>query len=397
MNELTFKYPRFISPAIHDKKKFVVVSAGRRVGKTYNFVQWLVEELVSSPGKKAIHVDTTQTNIGKYVDRYYRPILGDLWRHCKHDKVKHILSLPNRSYIDFGSAERPESLEGFEYDYALLNEAGIILKRPQLWDNTLRPMVKGKNTKVRIIGTPKGKNKFHELFAQYRGYHYPSSVSPFWDEEELEDIRTKVPQRVWEQEYLANFLDDEGSVFRGIRKCITNTETITSGDKGRTYVMGVDLAKHQDFTVIIIADSETKEVRYMDRFNKLDWPFQKRKIYEAWDRFGRPLVRLDSTGVGDAIYDDLQRAGMNIDPFKFTSGSKKELIENLIVAIENQEIFFPDIPELTSELELYEIEISRTGNVRYNAPDGFHDDIVIALALVNDLLRTQGTSYISFV
>lgn len=397
MHGINFKYPRFISSAVNDNRKFVVVAAGRRVGKTYNFVQWMVEELLYNPGSKGIHVDTTQSNIGKYVDRYYRPLLGDLWKHCRHDKQKHILTLPNRSYIDFGSAERPESLEGFEYNYALLNEAGLILKRSRLWDNTLRPMFKGKNTKVRIIGTPKGKNKFHELFTQYQGYHFPSSASPFWEKEELDDIRTKVPQRVWEQEYLANFLDDEGSVFRGIRKCITQNDTILRAEDNKTYVMGVDLAKHKDFTVVIVADSDTKEVRYMDRFNQLDWPFQKRKIYEAWERFGRPPVKLDSTGVGDAIYDDLQRAGMNIDPFKFTSSSKKELIENLIVAIENQEILFPDIPELVSELELYEIEVSRTGNVRYNAPEGFHDDTVIALALVNDLLRAQGSSYISFV
>jgi hypothetical protein len=357
----------------------------------------MVEELLYNPGKKGIHVDTSQSNIGKYVDRYYRPILGSLWEYCRHDKQRHILQLPNKSYIDFGSAERPEIMEGFEYDYALLNEAGIILKKPQLWDNTLRPMFKGKNTKVRIIGTPKGKNKFHELAHMYENYHFPSSASPFWEESELEDIKSKVPQRVWEQEYLAQFLDDGGSVFRGIYKCVVSKPLLNSAEQGQKYVMGVDLAKHQDFTVIMIADTETNTVRYIDRFNQLDWPFQKRKIYEAWKRFQSPLVKIDSTGVGDAIFDDLYSSGMNVEPFKFSNATKKELVENLIVAIENKEIFFPEIPELISELELYEIDISRTGNVRYNAPEGFHDDTVIALALVNDLLRNTASFDFSFV
>lgn len=35
----------------------------------------------------------------------------------------------NGSILDFGSAERPENMEGFAYDYMVLNEAGIILKK----------------------------------------------------------------------------------------------------------------------------------------------------------------------------------------------------------------------------------------------------------------------------
>jgi hypothetical protein len=39
------------------------------------------------------------------------------------------MTFANGSVIDFGSAERPENLEGFSYDFVVLNEAGIILKK----------------------------------------------------------------------------------------------------------------------------------------------------------------------------------------------------------------------------------------------------------------------------
>ena len=49
--------------------------------------------------------------------------------------------------------------------------------------------------------------------------------------------------------------------------------------------------------------------------------------------------------------------------------------------IENGKITIPQIPELINELKLYGYKISANGNVQYGAPEGYHDDCVIALAL----------------
>jgi hypothetical protein len=38
-------------------------------------------------------------------------------------------------------------------------------------------------------------------------------------------------------------------------------------------------------------------------------------------------------------------------------------------------------PLLKAELESYSYEITHTGHIQYSAPEGFHDDCVIALAL----------------
>ena len=42
--ELDFKYPEFILPAINDQSHYVIVPAGRQIGKTYNFAQWICKE-----------------------------------------------------------------------------------------------------------------------------------------------------------------------------------------------------------------------------------------------------------------------------------------------------------------------------------------------------------------
>ena len=49
--------------------------------------------------------------------------------------------------------------------------------------------------------------------------------------------------------------------------------------------------------------------------------------------------------------------------------------------IENGQVTIPQIPELINELKLYGYKISASGNVQYGAPEGYHDDCVVALAL----------------
>lgn len=390
MKKVTF--PSFLKEAFYNDYKFSVIPCGRRVGKTYNSMQWLVLELLKNPDYSALWVDTRQQNIDAYYQRYFAPFLQKLGVPAKYNQQKKLLTFPNGSYMDFGSAERPENLEGFQYDRGVLNEAGIILKKNSLWDNTLRPMFKGDHVKVKIIGTSKGKNKFFDLYQmgkdpdekEYNSYHYSVFDSPFWSHEELEKIRKRTPEEVWRQEYLAEFLDGAGSVFRNINQCIREPKHGLRVD-----VMAVDLAKHQDFTVITLGNKAEKQIISQDRFNQIDWGFQKKRIYDTWQHNDKPKVLIDSTGAGDPIFDDLKAAGMNIEGYKFTNESKKELIQGLSVAMDNAQIFYPNIPNLLSELEVFGYDITAAGNIRYNAPDGFHDDAVISLALANHLIKTS--------
>lgn len=388
MNEtIQFNFPTFLKPAFTSKAKYIIIVAGRRTGKTYNGVQWLLANLMAKGNARGLHVDTTQENLLKYQKRYYKPILGSNWNYPDWvgERYKPTIQIPRGSYIDFASAEKPQNMEGFEYDFILLNEAGIIFKRPELWTNTIMPMAK--NAKVMIIGTPKGKNLFHQLYLQglddpeYQSFKFTAFNSPYWNKEQLEKIKSKIPLEVWQQEYLADFTEGSGSVFRDIQKCV---KIITNK---RADIMAVDLAKHQDFTVIMAGDSRTKEITYMDRFNQIDWGFQKIRIFTAWETLGKPRCIIDSTGVGDAIFDDLANHGMILEPFKFTSNTKNDIIRNLSVAIDNQNIFYPNDKLLLGELESFGYEVSRMGNIRYNAPEGLHDDIVIALALLNKLFN----------
>lgn len=387
---LHLRYPKFIYPALFNQVKHTVIHSGRQTGKTFNTAQWLVEETLDQ-GCRSLWVDTVHANIDKYVEWYFRPILKDLWSGCNWNQQRKVLQLPSGS-IDFGSAQKPENLEGFNYKRYVLNEGGIILKKSSLWDNTLFPMIKGDDVQGKIIGTPKGRNKFHELAvlgrsgeSDYATFHFTVYDSPYWTKEQIEVARSLSPELVFKQEYMAEFIEGEGMVFRKIREVVR--DTYKEPVAGRHYKIGIDLAKHVDFTVIIVIDEDTHEVVYKDRFNQIDWVLQKGRIKAAWEKWNKGQVIIDSTGNGDSIFDDLSAMGMNVVPFKFNNSSKAEIINNLSVAIENQEIWLPNDPQVIDELEIFEYEVTKAGNVSYSAPEGFHDDIVMALCLAWSLVK----------
>jgi len=55
----------------------------------------------------------------------------------------------------------------------------------------------------------------------------------------------------------------------------------------------------------------------------------------------------------------------------------------LALAFEQESIGIPDNQILLNELQAFSIERLPSGNYRYTAPNGMHDDTVIALALAN--------------
>ncbi len=169
-------------------------------------------------------------------------------------------------------------------------------------------------------------------------------------------------------------------MFRGV-KDIIDDKALSDVQKEHTYVIGVDLGKHQDFTVITVIDLYNNKVVHIDRFNELDWNMQKARITATAKRYNNARIILDSTGVGDPISDDLKRAGYVVDDFRYTNKSKQQLIEKLSIFIEQKMLNIPNNEMLLDELSAFGYSITDSGNMTYSAPEGAHDDMVNSLGL----------------
>lgn len=363
------------------KARFRILAAGRRSGKS----QAAVNEAIT------FALSHNHAVVWVVAPTYSQAMIN--WRMFKqflpHQLIKesHItekyLELTNGSTIWIKSGDNPDTLRGEGLDFLIVDEAAIIKK--DVWEEALRPALSDKQGKAVFISTPAGHNWFFDLWIRgqdsaydnYESWRLPTSANPHIAATEIEEARQTLPELVYRQEYLSEFLDDIGAVFRGVERCVKNT--FSEPQPGETYIMGVDLAKYQDFTVLCVMDSKGCLAAF-DRFNQIDWNFQKQRIINMAQKYKAKII-IDSTGVGDPIFEDLRRVGLDIEGYKFTNESKKQLIEGLSIAIEQQKISYPDIPELINELRIFGYKYSAGGTISYNAPPGYHDDIVIALSL----------------
>jgi len=311
-----------------------------------------------------------------------------------------------RTRIWFLSADNPDNMRGFGFQGLVIDEAATIPH--DVWQYVLRPTISQTLGWAMLVSTPMGRNWFYDLFTRgmdpletnYASFTFPSNASPYFPAQEWEEARRVYGEHAFRQEYMAEFMEDCAGAFKGIDAClILETGNSTLGTP-RNVVIGCDVAKHKDWTVLIAMDAETGRCFAMDRFNHLDWTIQKDRIVGFARQWGGRVI-MDATGIGDPIYDDLKRVLPDIEPCLLTMGKKMELIERLRMAVEQRKVSWPGTASsrsdgrtiglsdrgnweiLTNEMKRYEFEFGETGRLSYGAPSGYHDDCVIALALAN--------------
>jgi hypothetical protein len=290
------------------------------------------------------------------------------------------------SEIRAKSADNPVSLLGEGLDWVIIDEAARL--KPTIWEGHLTQRLIDRKGWALLISTPRGKGYFHDLFRRGQGkdpefasWNSPSWENPHLDAALIEEERGRLPERVFRQEYGGEFLEGSGQVFRNVRECAIGIWQ-EPRRPGR-YHAGLDLAKVEDFTVLVVLDS-CRQVVFVDRFHRIDWALQVQRIHAATSRYNRARTFVDSTGAGEPVFESLRRAGVSCTAYPFTQKSKAALIDNLAMLIEGGQLILPKVslwPEGIDELEAFEYSVTDSGNVRTGSPYGCHDDCVMALAL----------------
>src|SRR5262245_59612170 len=290
------------------------------------------------------------------------------------------------SEIRAKSADSEVSLLGEGLNWVIIDEASRL--KPRIWQSHLSQRLIDKRGWALLISTPKGKGYYYDLFRRgkgadpdWRSWNSPSWTNPLLDRDLIERERARLPQRVFRQEYGAEFIEGSGAVFRNVRDCATGA--FAEQHKDRRYFAGLDLAKVEDYTVLSVIDDKLNLV-FVDRFHKVDWSIQTQRIKAALARYDDPQVYVDSTGAGEPVYEQLRREGIEARAYAFTQKSKAALIDNLALMFEQKTITIPTPeiwPEGIDELEAFEYSVTDADNVRTGAPSGGHDDMVISLAL----------------
>lgn len=269
------------------------------------------------------------------------------------------------------------------------------LQDPKAW-NYMRPILAENGGWTIFNGTPRGKNHAWNVLQLARtSESWFSEVLTVDDtqaisKEALAEEKKEMPQDLYEQEYYCKFIDGAGQFFRRIKQNTYKKDTYLPevGD----FQIGADLAKYQDWTVLTPFNLNHFIAYPQERFNQVDWNLQKAKIEAMARRHSTPdtgqtaLIWPDATGVGDPIVEDLAAKGLRIggehsEGFKFTELSRKQLLDNLAILLEQDKIKIPDDEGLIMELESFQYTLTERGKIKVEVPSGMTDDRVMSLAL----------------
>ena len=358
---------------LNSAARFRVMMCGRRFGKSLISQNISIEEGIN---KKLVAYVTPTYQLGKI---FFTEIIKILPTEIyTKNETELVINFITGGSIRFFTGERLDAMRGLKFHLVIIDEASYIPNLQEGWQNSIRPTLTDYKGKAIFLSTPKGKNFFYSLFIKHdepdwESFKFTTYDNPFIDPSEIDAAKLQLPNVVFEQEYMANPMENAANPFgtEHINKC---TKLLSLNE---TEYWGIDLAKSVDWTVIIGMDiyGNTTQVH---RFQK-DWLQTKDTIISVCGK-NKPIV-IDSTGVGDAIVEDLQKHFNAMYGFKYTSTSKQQLMESLASSIHKGEISYPTGP-VKDELEIFEYLFTPTG-VRYSAPVGFHDDCVNALAMAN--------------
>ncbi len=377
---------------LNAKARFRVVACGRRFGKT-------------EMGKIALAKAAMDGATCWWLDPTYNMAMA-VWRDLKvrlrHrvpglviSESDHRIDIPGAGSIGIRSTHNPDHLRGMGLDFAILDEAAFM--PPTVWPEVVRPMLLERRGRAMFLSTPRGRNWFFDLFTlgfdpeepDWAAFHFTSYDNPLIAREEIDAIRRTTPERVFAAEYMAEFSDEAGQVFRGVRRAAT-APIGAMPRPDRIYVAGVDWGREFDYTVIAVIDAVDGQMVALDRFNAVSWSAQRGRLMAIAERWQPAVIWAEANSIGSVNIEALQNEGLPVRAFHTTASSKGPLIDGLALAIERQEIALLPDEVLLNELQAYAMTRLPGGGYRYSAPSGGHDDTVIAAALAWHGLKHGG-------
>jgi hypothetical protein len=387
---------RIIHNCVNDSEhKYYVINIGRQFGKTLLGMNQMMHWALNERQVKIAWVSPVYKQSKKVFEETYKAFAKRPEIYREVNKSSLIIEYITGSTIQFFSAERYDNIRGFTFDYLIVDEFAFVDERA--WTEVLRATVLVRGKKVLLISTPRGKNHFYLLHQldgvnpQYKSFTMTSYDNPMINPTEIDDAKLTLPDHVFRQEYLAQFIEGGANIFKPQYK---------QSSGGNKFYGGVDLGRADDYSVLSIMNENGEQV-FIDRWRHDSWTNISKKIADKINEYNA-LTYIEVNSIGDAIFEQVQNLchnRENVQPFVTTSKTKQDIIEGLAVATQSNEVYFADVEWLKKEFEVFTFKYNaKSRSIKYGAPFGFHDDGVIATALSYSslkVLKSSGEYYVT--
>lgn len=363
---------------------YITINGSRQVGKTVICTIAALKWALETPEQCVMVVSPTDSQVKK-VYKQILLMLEPMMFFIKSYKIQSgdsEIIFRNDSTILFRSALSDNTLRGYSNTHLILDECAFI--KEETWNTILAPTLTVRGKKVLFCSTPKGNNFFARLYhkgldmlKEYKSFKLTYHNNPYANLKFIKEQEEILPDEVFRQEYLGEFIDSAGC-FRNINDiCVLKP---TQPQPNEQYYIGVDIAFKGDYTVAICLNSKNEMVDYI-RFNNTEIVSLTTKLKDFFNKWKPKKILIESNNQGLPVIQTLRSQGVqNINEFATTGVSKPLMINQLIAAVGKKEIKLINEEIIKSEFNAFVATLTKTGNVKYEASYG-HDDIVMAVAI----------------
>ena len=392
--------------------KWFVIKSPRQVGKSVVLEYLLIMASLSEPNSISMAISPVTAQSRKLFQEIVstaQPIIQ------KSNAGLLSIEFINGSCIHFKSCEQGDNVRGFTTKRAgilCVDEAAFI--DSDFFYNICVPITNVYKSDIFLFSTPKYKQGlFYELYTDGLTNHSnvltfdwtTYDLSKYLPKEVLDMYKSKLPKLTFQAEYLAEFIDGDGTVFSNYKDCVNVTEI----NPNEPLFIGVDwgTGTGKDDTAITVGQN----LNAMVNIHRV-YSFNDKRVNDTIEYicqivnyyisigFKDITIVVEKNSIGN-IYFDLLRdeiemlednynstsnwadeISITTRTFNTTNSSKKRIVEMLCTLFEQKNIIIPNDNKLLTQLSMFEAKINELGTVKYAGANGSHDDLVMSLCIL---------------
>ena len=252
-----------------------------------------------------------------------------------------MIEFPTGGFLSIYSADNPTSILGEAFHLVICDEAARMDK--SVWTETLMPTLADYDGRAILISTPRGRNWFWEQWqagqasgGAVKSWRAPTSANPSPRIQKAAELaRGRVARSVYEQEWLAEFVEDGLTLF-AIEDIDRAAHFPLRRRQQPLFMTTVDVGRRRDATVINTFETTRAPYRRVafERLERVPYPLIQQRIVQTMQRWPGQLV-IESNGVGDPLIENLD---VYAQPFVTTARSKLQALQALQLLLEQGDI-----------------------------------------------------------
>lgn len=381
------------------EEKYFVLRASRQSGKTYLMERVCGYLATIKSNQVGAFILATNSQTRKVFKEMVQSGLKAYIKKTNNTDGSRYIELTNGTTIMFYSSGSYDSVAGNSFDFLVCDEFG--LWSPLAWGIIKPTLAAKRNAKVVIGSTPRGRNDFYTVCQSgmdtknglYKHYRMSYLDNEFYDMREVEDAKATMPETVFRQEYLAEFIFGISSVF-GTFSGLQKLKKYKIALDGEEYFFAIDVSGDgEDKTILTIVDVAGNPAFIHEAVNTSI----SKQADELWYYIKKYNASgyVETNGLGKGLFDILSDKGADVVPFIATNESKQLLVATINKSISDGEFILPTAelcPQLDNEMSTFIVDRTATGKLKYSHIKGGHDDYVDSLMMAHYFAKVTSCS-----